>query len=157
MGVLYIQNYVMCKKCVHYSSGRSKTIPDVFWTDTVLVEPMMFHVLDWSPPPDSNLYHFSDVTLWAVHYSVHTIHHLAKNRGGGTATLTKRQALHQQRNYREGWPLADLKGLSHEIDFKNFDENGQILALTRAAAGFRIFRRLLWFLIEIKHQFPGKC
>jgi hypothetical protein len=29
-----------------------------------------------------------------------------------------------------------LKGLSHEIDFKNVDENGQILALTRAAAGF---------------------
>jgi hypothetical protein len=31
---------------------------------------------------------------------------------------------------------ADLKGLSHEMDFKNVDENGQILALTRAAAGF---------------------
>jgi hypothetical protein len=29
-----------------------------------------------------------------------------------------------------------LKGLSHEIDFKNIDENGQILALLRAAAGF---------------------
>jgi hypothetical protein len=29
-----------------------------------------------------------------------------------------------------------LKGLSHEIDFKNVDENGQILALRRAAAGF---------------------
>jgi hypothetical protein len=29
-----------------------------------------------------------------------------------------------------------IKGLSHEIDFKNVDENGQILALTRAAAGF---------------------
>jgi hypothetical protein len=29
-----------------------------------------------------------------------------------------------------------LKGLSHEIDFNNVDENGQILALTRAAAGF---------------------
>ncbi len=29
-----------------------------------------------------------------------------------------------------------LKGLSHEIDFKNLDENGQILALLRAAAGF---------------------
>jgi hypothetical protein len=26
--------------------------------------------------------------------------------------------------------------LSHEIDFKNVDENGQILALIRAAAGF---------------------
>jgi hypothetical protein len=29
-----------------------------------------------------------------------------------------------------------LKGLSHEIDFKNVDENRQILALLRAAAGF---------------------
>ncbi len=35
-----------------------------------------------------------------------------------------------------------LKGLSHEIDFKNVDENGQILALLRAAAGFWIFQRL---------------
>jgi len=32
--------------------------------------------------------------------------------------------------------LAKLKGLSHEIDLKNVDENGQILALLRAAAGF---------------------
>jgi hypothetical protein len=30
----------------------------------------------------------------------------------------------------------ELKGLSHEIDFKNVDENGLILALLRAAAGF---------------------
>jgi|LakMenEpi03Aug12_release.lakeMendotaPanAssembly.Ray.scaffolds.fasta_scaffold4740191_1 hypothetical protein len=30
----------------------------------------------------------------------------------------------------------NLKGLSHEIDFKNVDENRQILALIRAAAGF---------------------
>jgi hypothetical protein len=29
-----------------------------------------------------------------------------------------------------------LKGLSHEIDFKKVDENGQILAKIRAAAGF---------------------
>ncbi len=29
-----------------------------------------------------------------------------------------------------------LKGLSYEIDFENFDENWQILALIRAAAGF---------------------
>jgi hypothetical protein len=37
-----------------------------------------------------------------------------------------------------------LKGLSHEIDFKNVVENGQILALiVRAAAGFKIFRSLL--------------
>ncbi len=35
-------------------------------------------------------------------------------------------------NFRE----HNLKGLSHEIDFKNVDENGQILALLRAAAGF---------------------
>ena len=32
--------------------------------------------------------------------------------------------------------LLNLKGLSHEIDLKNVDENGQILALLRAAAGF---------------------
>ncbi len=31
---------------------------------------------------------------------------------------------------------SPLKGLSHEIDFKNVDENGQNLALARAAAGF---------------------
>ncbi len=35
--------------------------------------------------------------------------------------------------YRETIPL---KGLSHEIDFKKVVENGQILALIRAAAGF---------------------
>ncbi len=40
------------------------------------------------------------------------------------------------------WSLP-LKGLSHEIDFKNVDENGQILALTRASAEFLIFQRLL--------------
>jgi hypothetical protein len=33
-------------------------------------------------------------------------------------------------------PGLSLKGLSHEIDFKNVDENGQILALLRATAGF---------------------
>jgi hypothetical protein len=32
--------------------------------------------------------------------------------------------------------FEELKGLSHEIDFKNVDENGQISALKRAAAGF---------------------
>ena len=47
-----------------------------------------------------------------------------------------------------------LKGLSYEIDFENFDENWQILASIRAAAGFLIFRKHLWFLIEIKHLFP---
>ncbi len=36
----------------------------------------------------------------------------------------------------KGWALKiTLKGLSHEIDFKNVVENGQILALIRAAAG----------------------
>jgi hypothetical protein len=35
-------------------------------------------------------------------------------------------------NRRDG----QLKGLSHEIDFENVDENGQIFALIRAAAGF---------------------
>ena len=32
--------------------------------------------------------------------------------------------------------LLDLKGLSHEIDFKNFDKNLQNLAYLRDAAGF---------------------
>ncbi len=50
-----------------------------------------------------------------------------------------------------------LKGLSYEIDFENVDENWQILALTRAAAGFWIFQRHLWFLVEIKHFLSGKC
>ncbi len=44
-----------------------------------------------------------------------------------------------------------LKGLSYEIDFENVDKNWQTLALIRAAAGFWIFRRHLWFLVEIKH------
>ena len=35
--------------------------------------------------------------------------------------------------------IVHLKGLSHEIDFKNVDENGQILALLKAAAGFLNF------------------
>jgi hypothetical protein len=37
----------------------------------------------------------------------------------------------------------DLKGLFYEIDLENVDENLQILAFIRAAAGFRIFWRLL--------------
>jgi hypothetical protein len=40
--------------------------------------------------------------------------------------------VHQQQGFQKSF----LKGLSHEIDFKNVDENGQNLALTRAAAGF---------------------
>jgi hypothetical protein len=39
-------------------------------------------------------------------------------------------------NSTTGFNAHYLKGLSHEIDFKNVDENGQILALSRAAAGF---------------------
>jgi hypothetical protein len=31
--------------------------------------------------------------------------------------------------------MENLKGLSHEIDFKNVDKNLQNYALTRAAAG----------------------
>ncbi len=50
-----------------------------------------------------------------------------------------------------------LKGLSYEIDFENVDENWQILALIRAAAGSWIFRSYLWFLVEIKHLLSGKC
>ncbi len=41
---------------------------------------------------------------------------------------------HRQFMVKSNYTL--LKGLSHEIDFKNVDENGQILALLRAAAGF---------------------
>jgi hypothetical protein len=36
----------------------------------------------------------------------------------------------------EEYRRENLKGLSYEIDFENVDENGQILALIRAAAGF---------------------
>jgi hypothetical protein len=40
-------------------------------------------------------------------------------------------------NLAKIYPLfSTLKGLSHEIDLKNVDENGQILALLRAAPGF---------------------
>ncbi len=53
--------------------------------------------------------------------------------------------------------LQILKGLSHEIDFYNVDENLQMLALIRAAAGLWIFWRHLWFLVEIKHVLSGKC
>jgi hypothetical protein len=50
-----------------------------------------------------------------------------------------------------------LKGLSHEIDFDNVDENRQMLALISAAAGFRIFQMHLWFLVEKKHLLSSKC
>jgi hypothetical protein len=33
-----------------------------------------------------------------------------------------------------------LKGLSHEIDFKNFDKNLQNLTKLRDAAGFKLFK-----------------
>ncbi len=52
---------------------------------------------------------------------------------------------------------GSLKWLSYEIDFNKVVENWQTLALIRAAAGFWIFRRHLWFLIEIKHLLSGKC
>ncbi len=39
-------------------------------------------------------------------------------------------------NYCNKISAYALKGLSHEIDFKNVVKNGQILALIRAAAGF---------------------
>ncbi len=47
-----------------------------------------------------------------------------------------------------------LKGLSSEIDFENVDKNWQILAFIRAAAGFWIFQRYLWFLVEINIFYP---
>ncbi len=50
-----------------------------------------------------------------------------------------------------------LKGLSHEIDFDNVDENWQMWALISAAAGFLIFWTNLWFLVAIKHLLSGKC
>ncbi len=49
------------------------------------------------------------------------------------------------------------KELSHEIDFDNFDKNWRMLALVSAVASFWIFRRSLWFLVEIKHPLSGKC
>ncbi len=61
--------------------------------------------------------------------------------------------LAQDLHIKPSLPL--LKGLSYEIDFENV-ENWQILALTRAAAGFWIFQRHLWFLVEIKHLLSGK-
>jgi len=38
-----------------------------------------------------------------------------------------------------------LKGLSHEMDFNNVDENLQMLALLGAAAGFEFFEAPLIF------------
>ncbi len=55
------------------------------------------------------------------------------------------------------YQVTNLKGLSYETDFENLDVNWQILALTRASAGFWIFLRHLWFLVEIKHLLSGKC
>ncbi len=66
-----------------------------------------------------------------------------------------RSGLHGSRGKK--LQFQNLKGLSYEIDFENVDENWQIFALTRAAAGFWIFQRHLWFLIEIKHLLSGKC
>jgi hypothetical protein len=43
---------------------------------------------------------------------------------------------------------CSLKGLSHEIDFKNFDKNVQNLAYLRDAAGFWIYEALRWFYIS---------
>ncbi len=43
---------------------------------------------------------------------------------------------------------VSLKGLSHEMDFENVDEDWQTLVLIRAAAGFWIFWRHLWFFVE---------
>jgi hypothetical protein len=60
------------------------------------------------------------------------------------------QAAHGQDSFPAIVSLP-LKGLSYEKDFENVDENWQIWALIRAAAGFWIFRRPLWFLVEIKH------
>ncbi len=67
--------------------------------------------------------------------------------------------------HRREWGSAEgggglksgLKGLSHEVDFDNIDKNWRMLAIISAAAGFWIFRRRLWFLVEMKHSLSGKC
>ncbi len=48
--------------------------------------------------------------------------------------LREFEELHKR--LREFENYESLKGLSYEIDFENVDENLQILALRRAAAGF---------------------
>ncbi len=65
--------------------------------------------------------------------------------------------LYECRKLTFGIQLNTLKGLSYEIDFENVNGNWQILALKRAAAGFWIIQRHLWFLVEIKHLLSGKC
>jgi hypothetical protein len=42
----------------------------------------------------------------------------------------------EEEEIRASHQTAYLKGLSHEIDFKNFDKNLQNLAYLRDAAGF---------------------
>ncbi len=46
---------------------------------------------------------------------------------------------------------VNLKGLSHEIDFKHFDKNLQNLALVSDAAGFYFFRGSNDFLMQKVH------
>jgi hypothetical protein len=41
--------------------------------------------------------------------------------------------------------FLSLKGLTHEMDFNNVDENLQMLALLGAAAGFEFFEAPLIF------------
>ncbi len=43
--------------------------------------------------------------------------------------------------------LPHPKGLSHEIDFDNVDENWQMLALISAAAGFEFFGRTSYLFV----------
>jgi hypothetical protein len=50
-----------------------------------------------------------------------------------------------------------VKGTVLRDRFENVDENGQILALIRAATDFLFFRKDLGFLVEIKHLLSGKC
>ncbi len=59
---------------------------------------------------------------------------LVYERGCGASANANSCAHGAQINFGDLTPY--LKGLSHEIDFKNVDENGQILALLRAADGF---------------------
>jgi hypothetical protein len=50
--------------------------------------------------------------------------------------------------------FCNLKGLSHEIDFKNVVENGQILALIRARLVFEFFGGCSDFYLKLNISFP---
>jgi hypothetical protein len=55
----------------------------------------------------------------------------------------ERGARHRTGRLSQIFHSSYLKGLTYEVDFENVDDNLQILALMRAAAGFRFFHRHL--------------